>query len=81
MKISLSKGDVFGYQDIQYRTFTPSCRLLSVVVSALICPVSRMLSYKVAVLERHELFSTHVLVCVLVVCRNAFAIDSALLSR
>lgn len=35
-------------------------------------------TYKIAILQHHELFSAHVLVSVLVVCRNAFAVYSAL---
>jgi putative component of membrane protein insertase Oxa1/YidC/SpoIIIJ protein YidD len=45
---------------------------------ALICRHGTIKSYKIAVLERHELLSTHILVGVLVVCCNAFAIDGAL---
>jgi hypothetical protein len=30
------KENVFGYQDIEYRAFTPSCRLPSVALLALI---------------------------------------------
>jgi hypothetical protein len=81
MEMLLSKVDVFGYQDIEYRAFTPSCRLPSTKLSALIYRTGPMLSYKIAVLERHKFLSTHVLVGILIVCRNAFAIDSALLSH
>ena len=57
----------------------PSCQLLSSIESAFIAySESGGSPYKIAVLEGHELLSTHVLVYVLVVCHDALAVYSAL---
>lgn len=56
----------------------PSCQQLSVRWSVAIQEVERHATYKVAVFQHHEFFGAHVLVGILVVGRDAFAIYSAL---
>lgn len=56
----------------------PSCQQLSVRWSVALQRIERHATYKVAVFQRHELFGAHVLVGILVVGRDAFAIYCAL---